>query len=61
MTALRTVVPLTLLLLGCARTDLGAPCHLQDDKGAEVLPQPGREYVFLGSGECASFACHGCR
>lgn len=58
MPALRTVLPLTLLLLaGCARTDLGAPCHLQDAQGAELRPQPGRQYLYLGSGECGSFAC----
>jgi hypothetical protein len=57
--ALRTVASLTLLLLGaaCARSDLGAPCHLQDVAGAEVQPQPGREYIYLGSSECESFAC----
>ena len=42
---------------GCARTDLGAPCHLQDANGAELRPQPGREYLYLGSSECESFAC----
>jgi hypothetical protein len=59
MSALRTVVRLTLLSLAfsCARTDLGAPCHLQDALGAEVQPQPGREYLYLGSSECESFAC----
>jgi hypothetical protein len=49
-----------LFLLGasaCARTDLGAPCHLLDANGAELLPQPGREYLYLGSSECESFAC----
>ncbi|GAC1604174.1 MAG: hypothetical protein NVS4B10_17100 [Myxococcales bacterium] len=51
---------LTVLFLtfcGCARTDLGAPCHLQDASGAELRPQPGREYLYLGSSECESFAC----
>jgi hypothetical protein len=42
---------------GCARTDLGAPCHLQDVNGAELRIQPGREYLYLGSSECESFAC----
>ena len=42
---------------GCARTDLGAPCHLQDALGAEVKAQPGREYLYLGSSECESFTC----
>jgi hypothetical protein len=42
---------------GCARTDLGAPCHLLDPNGAELQPQPGREYLYLGSSECESFAC----
>jgi hypothetical protein len=42
---------------GCARTDLGAPCHLQDVNGAELRPQAGREYLYLGSSECESFAC----
>jgi hypothetical protein len=44
-------------LLSCARTDLGAPCHLQDAVGGEVRPRPGREYLYLGSSECASFTC----
>ena len=43
--------------VSCARTDVGAPCHLQDAKGAELRPQPGREYLYLGSSECESFAC----
>ena len=41
----------------CARTDLGAPCHLLDANGAELQPQLGREYLYLGSSECESFAC----
>ncbi len=59
MKAFRTVVRLTLLLLAgaCARSDLGAPCHLQDANGAEIAAQPGREYLYLGSSECESFAC----
>jgi hypothetical protein len=58
MPALRTVLPLTLLLaVACARTDLGAPCHVQDAVGAELPPQPGRQYLYLGSSECGSFAC----
>lgn len=59
--ALRSVALFTLLLgvwaSGCARTDLGAPCHLQDEAGKELQPQPGREYLYLGSTECNSFAC----
>jgi|GEM_PF-1700385 len=61
--ALRSPVLLSTLLailvgaLGCARSDLGAPCHLQDAAGAEINPQPGREYLYLGSSECGSFAC----
>jgi hypothetical protein len=51
---LLTVVALT---FACARSDLGAPCHLQDLNGAELRPQPGREYLYLGSSECESFAC----
>ena len=47
----------TLALCACARTDLGAPCHLIDGQGSELQPQAGREYLFLGSSECASFAC----
>jgi hypothetical protein len=46
-----------LCAVSCARTDLGAPCHLQDQNGAELRPQPGREYLYLGSSECESFAC----
>lgn len=60
MIGLRTVLRMTVLLLacaGCARSDLGAPCHLQDPAGAELTPQPGREYLYLGSSECNSFAC----
>jgi hypothetical protein len=58
MPALRTVALLTLLLpAACARTDLGAPCHVQDAAGAELTPQPGRQYLYLGSSECGSFAC----
>ena len=58
MPALRTVLLTTLLLTGaCARTDLGAPCHLQDAAGAELVAQPGRQYLYLGSSECGSFAC----
>jgi hypothetical protein len=48
---------LALFAASCARTDLGAPCHLIDATGADLSPQPGREYLFLGSSECASFAC----
>ena len=49
---------MTVFMLGaCARTDLGAPCHLQDAAGAELSPQPGRQYLYLGSSECGSFAC----
>lgn len=53
------VACLTLLFgsLACARSDLGSPCHLQDESGAEVRPQPGRDYVYLGSSECESFSC----
>ncbi len=59
---LRSTFPAALAALalagaGCARTDLGAPCHLQDANGAELRPQPGREYLYLGSSECESFAC----
>jgi hypothetical protein len=58
MPAFRTVVLLTVLLLGaCARTDLGAPCHVQDVAGAELQPLPGRQYLYLGSSECESFTC----
>lgn len=58
MPALRTVVLLTVLLLGaCARTDLGAPCHVENSQGGELIPQPGRQYLYLGSSECESFAC----
>ena len=48
---------LVLLAASCARTDLGAPCHLIDSQGAELVPQAGREYLYLGSSECAAFAC----
>jgi hypothetical protein len=58
MTALRRVVLLTVLLgAGCARTDLGAPCHVENAQGGELVPLPGRQYLYLGSSECESFAC----
>lgn len=51
------LIVLCMTVQGCARTDLGAPCHLQNALGAELRPQPGREYLYLGSSECESFAC----
>src|SRR3954464_9054602 len=51
------LLTLASLSYACARGDLGAPCHLQDATGAELRPQPGREYLYLGSSECESFAC----
>jgi hypothetical protein len=58
MPAYRTVILSTILLLAaCAKTDAGSACHLQDPSGAEILPQPGRQYLFLGSTDCQSFAC----
>ncbi|OLC77126.1 MAG: hypothetical protein AUG04_13415 [Deltaproteobacteria bacterium 13_1_20CM_2_69_21] len=58
MAALRRVVLLTVLALAaCARTDLGAPCHVENGAGAELVPLPGRQYLYLGSSECESFAC----
>ena len=58
MRAFRTVGLLTVLLLAaCARTDLGAPCHVENAQGAELSPLPGRQYLYLGSSECGSFAC----
>lgn len=58
MAALRRVVLLTVLLAAaCARSDLGASCHVENASGAELIPQPGRQYLYLGSSECDSFAC----
>ncbi len=58
MPALRRVVLLTVLLAGaCARSDLGAGCHVENASGAELIPLPGRQYLYLGSSECDSFAC----
>ncbi|HEY5677854.1 MAG TPA: adventurous gliding motility lipoprotein CglC [Myxococcales bacterium] len=58
MPAFRTVLLSTVVLLSaCARTDLGAPCHVENAAGAEIIPQPGRQYLYLGSSECESFAC----
>ena len=58
MCVLRTVVLSTVLLLAaCARTDLGAPCHVEDAQGAELSQLPGRQYLYLGSSECGSFTC----
>ncbi|HEX4382470.1 MAG TPA: hypothetical protein VH083_05965 [Myxococcales bacterium] len=58
MPALRTVALSTLLLLAaCAKTDAGAACSLQDGNGANLTAVPGRQYLFLGSSECQSFAC----
>ncbi|HTO98371.1 MAG TPA: hypothetical protein VMK66_15085, partial [Myxococcales bacterium] len=49
---------LTVLLgAACARTDLGASCHVEDAAGGEIVPLPGRQYLYLGSSECESFAC----
>ena len=58
MATLRRVVLLTVLAVAaCARTDLGAPCHVENGAGAELVPLPGRQYLYLGSSECESFAC----
>jgi hypothetical protein len=58
MSVRRTVVLLTILLAAaCARTDLGSPCHVQNAAGGEVAQLPGRQYLYLGSSECDSFAC----
>jgi hypothetical protein len=58
MAALRRVVLLTVLLAAaCARTDLGATCHVENGAGGELVPLPGRQYLYLGSSECESFAC----
>ncbi len=54
---LLALASVTLLGAACAKTDVGAPCHLIGADGAELAQQPGREYLFLGSSECASFAC----
>ena len=53
----RLAALLLVLAASCARTDLGAPCHLIDAAGAEIIPLAGREYLYLGSSECGSFAC----
>jgi hypothetical protein len=58
MTAFRTVLLSTFLLAAaCAKTDAGSPCHLQDANGGDLSPAPGRQYLYLGSSECQSFAC----
>jgi len=58
MAVVRRVVLLTVLLAAaCARTDLGAPCHVENGQGGEVVQLPGRQYLYLGSSECESFAC----
>jgi hypothetical protein len=58
MAAFWRVVLLTVpLLAACARSDLGAACHVENALGGEVIPQPGRQYLYLGSSECDSFAC----
>ena len=58
MAAFRRVVLLTVLLAAaCARSDLGAGCHVENASGGELIPQPGRQYLYLGSSECDSFAC----
>jgi hypothetical protein len=58
MPALRRVVLLTVLLVAaCARSDLGSGCHVENANGAELIPLPGRQYLYLGSSECDSFAC----
>jgi hypothetical protein len=30
---------------------------VEDAQGAELTQQPGRQYLYLGSSECQSFAC----
>src|ERR1700682_2580259 len=58
MVALRRVVLLTVLLAtACARSDLVSPCHVKNAVAAELIPHPGRQYLYLGSSECDSFAC----
>jgi hypothetical protein len=58
MPALRAVAfSILLMLAACAKTDAGASCQLQDANGANLTPLPGRQYLFLGSSECQSFAC----
>jgi len=46
-----------MLAAACAKTDAGAACNLQDGNGANLTAVPGRQYLFLGSSECQSFAC----
>src|SRR5438445_11504044 len=54
---LATAVVCLTFALACARSDLGAACHLQDANGGEMRALPGRDYIYLGSSECESFAC----
>jgi hypothetical protein len=30
---------------------------VEDGAGGELIPLPGRQYLYLGSSECESFAC----
>lgn len=48
---------LFLLAPACARTDLGASCHLLSSTNTEVLPTPRQNIVQSGNGECQQFAC----
>src|SRR5256712_13451204 len=58
MAALRGVVLLTVLALAaCARTDLGAPCQVENGAGAQGGRLPARQYPYLGASEGESFAC----
>ena len=57
MPVFRSVVLLTVLSAACARTDVGAACHVEDSQGGELVQLPGRQYLYLGSSECDSFAC----
>jgi len=52
-----TVLLLTSVVLGCASSDLGTPCHLLRADGTELSPMAGHDVVQSGSGECEQLAC----
>jgi hypothetical protein len=46
-----------LLLVSCAQTDLGTPCHLLATNNTEVAPVPFENIVQSGNGGCEEFTC----
>jgi len=38
-------------------SDLGAPCHVENAAGAELIPLPGRQYLYLGRASATASPC----